>query len=314
MSKGRFWTEEEIRILKDEFRTKPAHELATDMGRSEDSIRMKAFTLGLIAPRTWLPEEETILKENYLNNSVKELKKLLPTHSEKAITLRAFELGVGKYKRPSYKINERFFEEINDASAYVLGVIAADGNIIIRDEGSWNFKITSKDKEWLIAIRDLMGSDMKLKPVTGQWGHLAWDLIITRRKMVLDLVGLGITPKKSLTIEFPDIPKEYIPDFMRGYHDGNGCFSFHKNHDRIVLRSSLASSLEFLQAWVKWLHEFGIDTEAIPHKMKTKIHAFHLSEKYAVQFGDLIYSKPGIRLERKYLKYIEGKKLLETRN
>lgn len=314
MSKGRPWTDEDREILRSEYRIKGPELLARELNRSIESIRSQAFKLKLLSPHTWTEEEDKIIKDNYLNKSVKEIQIILPNRSYRTITLRAISLGIHKFARPSYRINEEFFEEINNESAYALGVVASDGNIIIRNTGSWNFKITSKDKDWLISIRDLMGSDMHLKPATGQWGHLAWDLIITRRKMVQDLMNLGLTPKKSLIIRFPDIAEEFVPDFMRGYHDGNGCFSFSRNHKRIVLRSSVASSLEFLQGWIKWLHEFGIETEAIPHKMKTKIHALYLSEKYAIQFGDLIYSRPGIRLERKYQKYVEGKELFESRN
>ena len=157
-----------------------------------------------------------------------------------------------------------------------------------------------------------MKSNMKLKPVVGQWGHLAWDLIITRRNMINDLLGLGITPKKSMTLRFPEIPPEYVPSFMRGYHDGDGSFSFHKNHNQITLRSITAGNFVFLMAWKDWLNKLGIDTKASIHFTKSKIHVLHLSERNAIEFGDMIYSAPGLRLERKYKKYLDGKSLFQN--
>jgi len=28
-----------------------------------------------------------------------------------------------------------------------------------------------------------------------------------------------------MVVEFPDVPKEYLPDFIRGYFDGDGCIT-----------------------------------------------------------------------------------------
>jgi hypothetical protein len=312
MSKGPFWTEDDLEILKNEYKTNGAAVLEKKLGRSAGAIRLKACKLGLKSPHTWEEYEDDVIRAHYLTKSIQEIRELIPHRSYRVITLRAQSLGIHKFKRPIYTTDEKFFEKINNDSAYVLGVIASDGNLTIRENGSWNFKITSKDKEWLLAIRDLMGSNMKLKPVVGQWGHLAWDLIITRRKMIKDLMALGITPKKSMTLQFPNIQDEYVPSFMRGYHDGDGSFSFYRNHKRVVLRSITAGNITFLTTWKEWLNKFGIDTESNIHITKSKIHVLHLSERNSVEFGNMIYNVPGIRLERKYKKYIEGKRLFET--
>jgi hypothetical protein len=41
---------------------------------------------------------------------------------------------------------------------------------------------------------------------------------------------LGGTENKSLTLEFPEVPKEYLPDFIRGYFDGDGSIMRLKNN------------------------------------------------------------------------------------
>ncbi|TQR18464.1 LAGLIDADG family homing endonuclease [Psychrobacillus soli] len=47
-------------------------------------------------------------------------------------------------------------------------------------------------------------------------------LIINSKIMKEDLAILGITPNKSLTVPFPNIPEEYLFSFVRGVIDGDG--------------------------------------------------------------------------------------------
>ena len=52
------------------------------------------------------------------------------------------------------------------------------------------------------------------------------------------LNSYGCTPRKSLTLKFPDIKifksKDLIRHFIRGYFDGDGCISFsNKDHTKI---------------------------------------------------------------------------------
>ncbi|SES11264.1 LAGLIDADG family homing endonuclease [Psychrobacillus sp. OK032] len=47
-------------------------------------------------------------------------------------------------------------------------------------------------------------------------------LIINSKIMKEDLAILGIIPNKSLTVPFPEVPKEYLSSFIRGVIDGDG--------------------------------------------------------------------------------------------
>ena len=61
--------------------------------------------------------------------------------------------------------------------------------------------------------------------------------------MYATLIDLGLYPNKSLTIRFPTVPKHCLPDFIRGYLDGDGCVYLHtakgKNGQKIVKRLSV---------------------------------------------------------------------------
>lgn len=60
-----------------------------------------------------------------------------------------------------------------------------------------------------------------------------------------DLVKLGGKECKSLDITFPDcIPLEFMPDFIRGYFDGDGCIMRLKNNR--INSAFTSGSKEFL--------------------------------------------------------------------
>lgn len=53
---------------------------------------------------------------------------------------------------------------------------------------------------------------------------LTWclSLKLNQKKMVRDLLELGILPRKSLNLRFPDIPDQHLNHFIGGYFDGDG--------------------------------------------------------------------------------------------
>lgn len=58
--------------------------------------------------------------------------------------------------------------------------------------------------------------------------HNSAHLCITSQKIVNDLKKLGITYRKSLREKVPDVPQQYLRDFIRGVIDGDGGISFTK--------------------------------------------------------------------------------------
>jgi len=45
---------------------------------------------------------------------------------------------------------------------------------------------------------------------------------INNEKLYDNLVNLGLTPNKSLTMQFPNVPDEFVRHFIRGCWDGDG--------------------------------------------------------------------------------------------
>lgn len=121
------------------------------------------------------------------------------------------------------KKDDKFFAKWSPEMAYVLGFFAADGNMTKNKRGGHFISFEITDKELLEKIRESLKSNHKITLLrkNKSWKP-SYRLQIGSKEMFLNLVALGMTPKKSKTLKFPIIPPRYLPDFVRGYFDGDG--------------------------------------------------------------------------------------------
>jgi hypothetical protein len=123
--------------------------------------------------------------------------------------------------------------------AYILGYWFADGNMYRqRSCQSYVVSIGSKDLAHLERIRTYIGVG-KLTRITGSD---IFKLVICRKQAFDDLLRLGGSERKSLTLQWPAVPAEYVPHFIRGYIDGDGSLSWHgKPHTKCPLMSAMGT-------------------------------------------------------------------------
>ncbi len=183
---------------------------------------------------------------------------------------------------PIYKVKkESFFRHWSPEMAYVLGFFAADGSMIRNKRGAHFIEFTSTDRELLESIRRLLKSNHKISArERGQKWQTAYRLQIGSKVMFDDLLQLGLTPRKSKTITFPEIPSPYLSHFVRGYFDGDGnvTSSVYKRANRpgpgrTLLSGFTSGSRRFL-----------------------KLLLFQLRRVYGLKGGTLYYSSRGHRL------------------
>lgn len=139
--------------------------------------------------------------------------------STRAIRQRYEVIGIDvsdRTRTPLYTVNERFFDEWSPEMAYVLGFILTDG-CVSRN----TLSISQAVAEPLEAIKRMMTSKHPIrKDVSG--GNTIHTLHIGRKSLVQALAKRGISEKKSLTVELPEVPDAHFPDFLRGVIDGDG--------------------------------------------------------------------------------------------
>jgi len=148
-------------------------------------------------------------------------------------------------------INDNFFKKWSSNMAYVLGYFVADGCIGISKgrKKPYVFSITSIDTPHLYKIRKAMGSTHKLSvKFNGDHSSVAHQLQFRNETIALDLIKMGITPRKTYNLPPIKVPDKYFPDFVRGFFDGDGSvFIYTVNGVPQIKGNFVCVSLSFIE-------------------------------------------------------------------
>lgn len=128
-----------------------------------------------------------------------------------------------KRGKQKYKHNYAAFLNEDATSYYLLGVYYTDGTVY-KNGVSLTNQINSSDKRWLEAIRNVISPQSPVKKIRKNYYRIRLnDKIISEW-----LISKGCIPNKTLSITFPQIPNQYLPDFIRGCMDGDGSMGIYK--------------------------------------------------------------------------------------
>jgi len=146
--------------------------------------------------------------------------------------------------------------------AYAVGLIAADGNLS-RKRG--RVSITSNDVELLEAVRQRLGVNPPIRPHRGGYGDRCHRLAWSDTSFYDWLLGIGLTPAKSLTLGPLRIPNDYFADFLRGCIDGDGTIlvytdrSHAEKNARYVYDRLYVSLVSASPAFLNWVQATAHD-------------------------------------------------------
>lgn len=120
-----------------------------------------------------------------------------------------------------YTLNEEFFDELNEKSAYWLGFLYADGYVRKRKSSELRLKLKEDDKSHIEKFNNDLGSNSPIKYYSDGKSNSCY-VSINSNKLVSKLFELGCVQNKTQEIRLPNIPNEFINHFIRGYFDGDG--------------------------------------------------------------------------------------------
>ncbi len=218
-------------------------------------------------------------------------------------------------------MNYNYFDTIDtEEKAYWLGFLFADGNLSIPSyttkEGkikNGRYKISlelkAEDIEHLKKFAKAINYEKEIKIAKCSGYNDATKrcrLMFNNKHMWNTLNNLGCTPRKSLTLKFPDITifSNYwlIYSFIRGYFDGDGTISYCNNtHNKMQIKA-LGTS-EFLSEMQKQL---PLEYDNILYQREgSKVYELSFNAKRGAYVSSILYNGAEIYLERKYLRYKE---------
>lgn len=200
-----------------------------------------------------------------------------------------------------YNDNIESFSTVNDElSAYWLGFLYADGNVI-QNKDKWVYSVSlalsykdvghlTKFRDWISPGRPIRVYDVSLNGKL----YKSCRVTISSKEIANNLVLLGCTPRKSFTLKFPtedQLPREYVSHFMRGYFDGDGS---------VMLTGQVkwCGTLEFLTSYMNILCSTGVT----PVKIIRDSNHYQFTKNHRKQFPliyKFLYNNSTIYLERK---------------
>lgn len=229
-----------------------------------------------------------------------------------------------------YKKNENFFEKIDtEEKAYILGFIASDGHVNERDN---NIKIVlnSKDSEILEKIKQSLSYSgnikiEKIKAKLPQGGYCESEvakLVICSKKIVEDLVKIGLTNNKTynMNFDFSIIPNNLVRHFIRGYWDGDGsCGITRGKSKKIYYNASCIGNAKMMENLIEEIKKFLPNIKFYINYTKNiiKLQTARISVQGKDNFKDFLnflYKDSKIYLKRKFKNYKESLVILDLIN
>lgn len=209
-----------------------------------------------------------------------------------------------------YYADDYYFSVIDsEEKAYWLGMLYADGTIQ-EDRGTVNLGLQTSDEEHIKKFIYCLKSNNPIKryiKVMDGKEFSSSRVNIYSRQMVDDLIRLGCTQNKSLTLTFPteeQVPNHLIIHFIRGYFDGDGSISYTTPYKtkRRQYKYSFVGTKSFIDGIKSHLEIEHLKTS----NRKKELFAVGSSGRKQVEhvLGKM-YKGATIFLQRKYDKYQE---------
>lgn len=210
------------------------------------------------------------------------------------------ELGL---KIKKHTVNEDFFKIWSPDMAYVLGFIFADGNINWKPEKSYRaLTITTaeRDKEHLERIRSKLKST---KPLLYSESTKSYRLIVNNITICTDLMNLGVIPRKSLSVKFPEIPEDMLSYFIKGVIDGDGTIRYVSRKRSPYFEIRIASGSEqFLKTMTEKIElKTGITGQV--KNVRNNLFILRYTCRKALNLAEWIYNDGQLHLTRKSQQY-----------
>lgn len=240
---GKSWIAADEAFLQTNSPRMSYEEIASALGRSAKAVKNKSLSMGLLRPdppRPFAPEEDACLRESFESIPMSEVAARLGRHVE-SVRQRSRILGLpwapGLVNRTTGRrapvlrpgVRSDYFSKVDSPiKAYVLGLLASDGYVTFK-QNTVGLRVHSKDVALVELVRDELSPATPIRSGTlpPLPGYSTWRPYVAFSvgcaQMKADLISLGITPRKSHTVKYPELSPHLENSFILGCFDGDGC-------------------------------------------------------------------------------------------
>jgi hypothetical protein len=190
-----------------------------------------------------------------------------------------------------YSHNIKAFTNEDSISYYLLGAYITDG-CVSKNGCSLTTELKSKDEDWLHAIKNVISPQSQIKKIKHS---NCYRLRIANKEIALWLIKHECVPNKSLKVKMPDVPIEYLPDFVRGCIDGDGCISIYTRNNGLSNKQYSTQSCYIVSASKHFIHELHT---------QLKQDGLHSTIRMKCTKGQITILKNGQKIIGKHDQYI----------
>jgi len=289
-------TKDEIEFIKVMLLSKKfsLREIARRLNRDNTLVHYHAHKMGFTFDSydKWTEDEIAILTEMAANPRYWiPAMSLRLNRSKRAISAKLIRLGIKRERSRAYYLDINFFLKDSNKLWYFIGYFYADG-CIHKNSAS----LSSKDGDHLAALIDTFSA----APLCLRKDRIyEWQ---TKGEQLANLLKdkFQLTERKSLTMKWPTcVPNKYLPDFIRGYFDGDGCVLW-KNYTKKLTVRFTSGSKYFLDRLMNVLLQFDIKGAITGGKNKFDLN---YALKSSIKLYNLMYKSSCFYLKRKKEKF-----------
>jgi LAGLIDADG DNA endonuclease family protein len=263
--------------------------------------------------------EDIAQKFGVTRTSVQKLLKQYGISTRNQSKARILAFSRGKFEgKSTANLRESLFSQWSQPMAYLLGYIFTDGSLSQVAKGCFQVSIASIDREHLEKVAATLGEGVRIRKTkqskrgfSGTEDRYIHSIAFTRPEMIADLRKLGLTERKSLTMQFPNVPDEFLRDFIRGCWDGDGSIFLGSSMELVA--TFVTGSPSFIQRLRDRLNDRGFGTltihihtrESEGIKTKNPSYSVKITGNHAVKFCEFLYdgAPSNLFLMRKFLVY-----------
>jgi len=254
----------------------------------------------------WSQEEEDLLNEHYAYAPADYLKSIFPNRTWAAIKSHATNRGLYRQSIDQVYCNYKIFDEWNEFTAYVIGLMLTDGHIHVEPTREYiQIELQARDRELLEKIVSRM---QLAKPLYKHTDREFYKFTCANRNIIQQLISKGVPYEaKSYTVTFPkNVPNNLIRHLIRGAIDGDGWCTYRDNlRGQKIFLLGFCGTYDMVSNVKKFFPE-DCSNNSLRFDGRYCYH-LNITGKKAFKIAEWLYKDATIYMERKYNAYVSAK-------
>jgi hypothetical protein len=225
--------------------------------------------------------------------SIYKIKKILQKNGIETRTRH--QQAILENMRRAKPVNHFFFKTLNLVNSYYLGFLAADGYVSEKNN-LIKIGLSSVDREFLLNFRKMISAEQEVIDHITNKGFAISELRFSSLEIKRTLISHSIVPNKTkIGVSMKTIPDEFKLAFIKGYFDGDGCFTFNPKTKQCQLKitSKTKGILDEIQSFLGKGKIYSYNN----------IFSFECSTRATIEIMNSFYLLDTPELERKKEKF-----------